>query len=58
MKKIAAALLAASLLILPAHAGAGPVDAASAVLMEKGDRDHSANKIPTTSWSPPASPRS
>ena len=36
MKKIAAALLAASLLILPAHAaGAGPVDAAAAVLMEK-----------------------
>ena len=36
MKKIAAALLAASLLILPAHAaGANPVDAAAAVLMEK-----------------------
>ena len=60
MKKLAAALLAAALLVLPAQAvsGAPTVDAAAAVLMEKETGTMLYEETPMTSWSPPASPRS
>lgn len=60
MKKLAAALLAAALLVLPAQAvsGAPTVDAAAAVLMEKETGAILYEQTPTTSWSPPASPKS